>query len=221
VLKHLQTHAFSASNAPNYNDPLFIHLRIQSNDTAIYDRMAEAFESLPPALLLDSQYSYENGGKSLGNVLMSQLSKKMVILVDRSNATYLESKSFCEYVNGASGTAYIRLLRSSDLKNNGDLTELTEFGRTGMTILMPDIGNNPANPNFTQANGAGVQFVAMRLKPMNDYGQVAFFDVALAGIVVKPASLRPIPVQVSVPNPDPSVSFENKQASGPTWNLPV
>ena len=221
VLTHIKTNAFSASMAPNFADPIILHLRVQSNDVTIYNAMAKSFEQLPATMVLGSQYSFENGGHNLGNALMTNLSKKIIIIVDRSNATYLESKSFCEYVNGASGTNFIRLLRYSDIKNSSDMTELTEFNRTGLTIVIPDYGTNPANPNSNQTRNAGVQMTAMRLKPSVSNDADDFYDQRVAGIVIKPAKLRPVVVQVAVAAPDPTVSYEPKTVSGPMWSLPV
>jgi hypothetical protein len=191
VMNVIQNYAFSASTAPNSNDPIFIHLRIKSSNIKMYDNFAKIFHKYN-SLLLDQQYSYENRGRNLGNVLLKDLVGKVVIIVDASNKTFLESKDFYEYVNLTSNSVFMRQTRFSEIKYLSDKDELIEFNKIGMTICMPDKGSNPSNPDSIIMRDNGCQFLAMRyqlndtnLKENND-----FFNQNGFAFVLKPDKLR-------------------------------
>ena len=57
-------------------------------------------------------------------------------------------------------------MRFTEMKLS-DIQEFAQFNKTGMTIIIPDKGNNPSNPNAKLVRDFGCQFLAMRYQ-LND-----------------------------------------------------
>lgn len=190
VMNIIQNYAFASSTSPNPLDPIFIHLRIKSSNMKMYNNFAKIFKKYD-SILLGPENSYENRGDNLGNLDLSYFMKKAVIVVDSSNKMFMDSKPFYEYVNLTSNSVFMRQMRFEQIKT-GDIQELVEFNRIGMTIGLPDKGNNPSNPNGKIMRSRGCQFLGMRyqlndknLKESND-----FFDQNGFAFVLKPEKLR-------------------------------
>ena len=113
VLNIIRDYAFSGSTCPNPADPLIIHLRIQSNNKTIYNKLAKLFESSLSDRILGPKYSYENHGRNLGAEPIKNLRGKVVLIVDRSNPLF-EQSDLDEYVNIASNSIFMRKVRYSD-----------------------------------------------------------------------------------------------------------
>jgi hypothetical protein len=191
VMNIIENYAFAGSTCPNPNDPIFIHLRIKSNNIKMYNNFAKIFKKYN-SILLGQEYSYEYRGRNLGNVPLSKLMGKVVIIVDRNNNTFLESQSFYEYVNMTSSSIFMREKRFSEIKSLSKDEELIEFNKIGMTICMPDKGNNPSNPNSKIVRETGSQFLAMRYQLNDDNLKEnnEFFNENGFAFVLKPEKLR-------------------------------
>jgi hypothetical protein len=187
----IQNYAFASSTAPNSNDPLFIHLRIKSSNIKMYDNFAKIFKKYD-SILLGPEYSYENRGRNLGNVTLKDLVKKVIIIVDNSNSTFMESQPFYEYVNLTSNSVFMRELRYTEIKSLEDISELVGFNRTAMTIVLPDKGSDPSNPNSKLMRGNGCQFLGMRYQLNDDNLKEndSFFDQNGYAFVLKPEKLQ-------------------------------
>ena len=59
----------------------------------------------------------------------------------------MDTQEFYEYVNMTSNSVFMRALHYYDIKYTPDMNELIEANKLGMTIGMPDKGNNPENPS--------------------------------------------------------------------------
>ena len=103
-----------------------------------------------------------------------------------------------------------------DNKNNPDINELTEYNKTGMTIVLPDNGASPANPSGIVSRASGCQMVAMRyqLVDNNLMQNALFFDRAGYAFALKPVELRYQPVTVPAPTPQlPEYSYATRNSS--------
>ena len=191
VMNIIQNYAFAGSTSPNPYDPIFIHLRVKSNNIKMYDNFAQVFKKYN-SILLGQEYSYENRGRNLGNVPLLELMGKVVIIVDRSNNTFLESQSFYEFVNMTSSSIFMREKRFSEIKEFSNDDELVEFNKIGMTICMPNKGNNPSNPNSVIMRDSGCQFLGMRYQKNDDNlkENEEFFNQNGFAFALKPEKLR-------------------------------
>jgi len=221
VMQTISSYAFSSSTAPNFNDPLIVHLRFQSNNPSMYKNLTNILHNYD-SIMLGSEYSYENNNMNLGNVPLTKFMGKVILIVDRSNTTFIDCPELLEYVNLTSNSVFMRAYNYYDVKNNPDINELTNFNRTGMTIVFPDNDTNPANPSGFFTRECGCQMTAMRFQYVDNYLEesTAFFDTYGYAFRLKPAALRYIPVTIPEPTPQvPENSYETRNAATDYYNF--
>jgi hypothetical protein len=200
VMNNIVNYAFSHSTAPNPDDPVILHLRIMSNNQKMYTNMASILEYYDN-YLLGPQYSYENNGNNLGSTRLLELKKKIIIIVDKSNTSYLDNKAFLEYVNMTSNSMFMRALRNYEVEYTPDLNELTNYNKSNMTIALPDLNTVPKNPNCVLARASGCQMVAMCYQLVDNMLEenIQFFDNGGYAFCLKPKDLRGFPVTINQP----------------------
>ena len=215
VMNTIQNYAFSASTAPNPTDPILIHLRFMSNNQNMYTNLANLLKSYD-TILLGKEYSYEMAGHNLGGEPLLNFMNKVILIFDRSNTAFLENKDLMEYVNMTSNSIFMRAYSYYDVKNNPDLDELREYNKRNMTIVFPDSGSNPDNPNGVLSRDAGCQMVAMRYQTVDNYllQNTMFFDNCGYAFCLKPENLRYKPVTIPNPTPqDPALSYATRNVT--------
>ena len=215
VMKTINSNAFSSGTAPNYNDPLILHLRFQSNNQKMYTNFANIFQKYD-SIMLGSDYSFENNNLNLGNTPLTDFMGKVIVIVDRSNTSFMDNQNFLEFVNLTSNSTFVRAYTYSDVKNNPDMNELTDFNRTGMTIVFPDNKTNPNNPSGYLTRECGCQMTAMRFQYVDNNLEenTSFFDTCGYAFCLKPASLRYEPVTIPLPTvQDPSNSYQTRNVA--------
>ena len=215
VMSTITNYAFAGGTCPNPTDPLIIHLRVMSNNLNVYENMANIFSSYD-SVMLGSQYSFENNGKNLGAVPLLSFQNKIILIVDKTNNTFIESQNFLEYVNLTSNSVFMRAYTYYDVQNNPDINELIEFNKRGMTIVFPNTGANPANASGTVCRASGCQMVAMRYQYNDTYlsENNTFFDSCSYAFALKPINLRFVPVTIPNPTPqNPDYSYETRTVS--------
>ena len=223
IMPIIRDYAFASSTCPNPFDPIIIHLRIKSTNQNMYKRFAEIFKNFN-ALMLDDSYSYECQGTNMGNVQLSDIMGKVVLIVDRSNTAFLECPEFYEYVNMTSNSVFMRALHYYDIKYTPDMNELIEYNKQNMTIGMPDKGSNPDNPSAIVMREMGCQLLGMRypLIDTNIEENNIFFDENGYAFVLKPEKLRYTPVTIPAPTPqNPDVSYATKTIQSDFYNFEV
>ena len=102
------------------------------------------------------------------------------------------------------------------MKNNPDIEELTEYNKRNITIVFPDDGTNPVNPNGVLCQAAGCQMIAMRYQYVDNYllQNTAFFDNAGYAFALKPIELRYVPVTIPEPTTqDPALAYDTRTVS--------
>jgi hypothetical protein len=215
VMETIRNYAFSGSTCPNPTDPIIIHLRCKSNNQSMYSNLANIFKSNTD-IMLGPGYSYESVGKNLGSVPLLSLQNKVILMIDRSNPAFIENEQLLEYVNLTSNSVFMRLYDFYNVKNSPDINELTEFNRTGMTIVIPDSGSNPVNPSGMVCRASGCQMIAMRYQFVDNnlMENASFFDRVGYAFVLKPDDLRYEPVTVQAPTPQlPEYSYATRTSS--------
>jgi hypothetical protein len=224
MLDIIRTHAFSGSTSPNPGDPIILHMRIMSNNKPMYEKMAKLIELSLPDLTLGSEYSYENNGKNIGQIPLSKLMGKVVIIVDRSNPLF-ESTKLDEYVNLASNSIFMRAVRySSGVKYTPDIDELIYYNKKNMTLVMPDISGVNTNYSPQLALACGSQFVSLCFQNFdtNMEAYSALFDKNGTAFVLKPESLRYIPATVAPPTQaNPEYSYKERNTSTDYYSLTI
>jgi hypothetical protein len=211
VMEIIDGYAFANGTSPNPTDPLIIHLRIKSTNQEIYTKMAKLFSNYKKMLGVD--YSYINTGKNIGMEPLLNFQNKIILIVDNSNDVFLQNQNFLEYVNLTSNSIYMRGYKYYDVKNNPDIYELKDFNKSGMSIVFPDKGINPPNPNGIVGRIYGCQMIAMRYQYVDNYlmENAQFFNEAGSAFVLKPPELRYEPILIPDPPPqNPNLSYETR-----------
>lgn len=214
VMETIDGYAFANGTAPNPTDPLIIHLRIKSTNQEIYQKLAILFSNYKKMLGYD--YSYINTDKNIGMEPLLKFQNKIILIVDKSNDSFLQNEEFLEYVNLTSNSIYMRGYQYYDIKNNPDIIELTEFNKSGMTIVFPEKGINPPNQNGIVCRNYGCQMVAMRYQYVDNYlmENTQFFDQDGSAFVLKPPELRYQPILIpEPPAQNPNYSYETRVVS--------
>jgi len=224
VLLTLKNYVFSGGMCPNSTDPVILHFRIKSTNQQMYTNFANLLKSLDTHLL-GPKYSYEYSGYSpnavnttgkprvnhnLGSIKLLDLCNKIVIIVDNTNPAFLENDAFLEYVNMTSNSPILYLQTNYEIVNTPNMDELTQFNKMNMTIVTPDVGPNPTNPNCLFARAVGCQMVAMRYQHLDTNLEIdnKFFNDSGFAFVLKPAKLRYIPVTIpDPPKPNKKLSY--------------
>ena len=202
----------NSTYAPNPTDPILFHMRIKSTNIKMYENLAKLFEKYDD-FFLGPDYSFENGYKNMGEVPIIELFGKIIVIVDKSNQTFMDCKEFYEYVNMTSNSVFMRALRYYDVKNTPDMNELINYNRQFMTIALPDKGEKPENPNPVVCREMGCQMIAMNYNNFDtnlavDFG---FFDKNGSAFDLKPLRLRYKPVFIDAPPPqNPALSYQTR-----------
>jgi hypothetical protein len=220
VMSTISTYAFATGSCPNYTDPILIHLRIKSTNQTMYTNLANIFETYDN-LMLGSEYSFENSGESIAMLPLLTFQKKIVLIVDKLNTSFLENQAFLEYVNLTSNSVFMRALNYEDVKNNPDVVELTNFNKPNMTIVLPDSAPNPPNPSGILCRHYGCQMVAMRYQYVDSYLEenALFFDEYGYAFCLKPEELRYYPIVIDDPTPqNPAYSYATRNVTTDYYN---
>jgi hypothetical protein len=223
VMKIIRDYAFSTATAPNALDPIIIHLRIKSNNQEMYKNFAKLLEGFE-SLLMSKDYDSEYYGQNFGNVEIQKLMGKIVIIVDRSNTSFLECPEFYKFINMTSNSVFMRSLHYYDIKYTPDLNELINFNKQNMTIGMPDKGANPENPSSVVMRETGCQLLGMRYQyiDVNIEENDIFFDENGYAFVLKPEPLRYVPVTIPLPPPqNPELSYATRSVQSDFYKFDI
>jgi hypothetical protein len=223
IINIINNYAFSSGTCPNPNDPLIIHLRIKSNNKKIYSKMSEIIYKNLEKKILGPKYSYENNGKNLGKIKLSELTGKIIFSVDKTNSSF-EDTPFNEYVNIASHTHLLRLYTYNDIYNINNIDELTNYNKEFMTICIPNLSINVNNYSSTLPMKYGCQFVAMSAQGNDNYIKQYNdkFNKAGSAFILKPKNLRYIPVTIPPPKlPSKKLSYESRNISSSYYNFKI
>ena len=223
VMKIIRDYAFSTATAPNTLDPIIIHLRIKSNNQEMYKNFAKLLEGYD-SLLMSKDYDSEYYGQNFGNVEIKKLMGKIVIIVDRSNTSFLECPEFYKFINMTSNSVFMRALHYYDIKYTPDLSELINFNKQNMTIGMPDKGANPENPSSVVMRETGCQLLGMRYQYIdtNIEENDIFFDENGFAFVLKPEALRYVPVTIPLPPPqNPELSYATRTVESDFYKFDI
>jgi competence transcription factor ComK len=212
ICESIANQAFTSSGCPNPNDPILIHLRVLSQNSVIYKKMAEIISNRLKDYILGKRYSYEYSGKNVGDLKLTDLQQKVVIMIDNSNPMY-KSTDLNEFVNISSNSIFMRSMRYDEMRYTPDMDELTNYNKKNMSIILPNYSIKNENPSFALALKFGCQMMAMSIQ--NNDNNLDFYNNYFSkegtAFVLKPVNLRyeSSTVTAGKGNPD-SQSFEQK-----------
>jgi len=177
ILAVIVSQAFTQPS-PNYEDPLFIHLRLKSNDPAIYKSVAKSIDSTLRAKLYPTKINI--------NTKLSEVMGKVVIITDKTinrnyksdskcTSTETDCYEFSKYVNLESGSdslnqnTYTDILNQSyDIVNIIDKCDICTDVKK-YRLVVPETVNNSNNPDVYELIGKhGCQLVTNRFYIIDD-----------------------------------------------------
>lgn len=223
ALEVVNNYAFSNGSCPNPNDPLILHFRIQSNNEKIYKEMADMIYNTIGSRILDKVYSYQYSGYNLGAVPLKEFMGKIIISVDRSNPLF-ETTPLNEYVNMSSNSMFFRASRAYDIKYVPDSNELIEYNKKYMTLSMPDVSVYDTNVDASLHMKYGVQCVGMCFQNFDSNMEYydMFFDKTGHAFVLKPETLRYVPVTIPKPTKQsPENSYTTRTTTTDYYSISI
>jgi hypothetical protein len=163
VMSYITSNYSSGDFIPNKSDPLFIHLRIKSDTTAIYGKIADILAPYSQNLLFTGQIN--------GDTTLSEIYGKIIILMDRSiRPDDVIGDKLSPYISAFTGMSSWSIDTYSEIKNQKTTppkitnNDTNETNVTNLRIALPDIDPNSANPtspfNFIEKHG--IQTIACR-----------------------------------------------------------
>ena len=219
----LSQNAFT--KAPNGTDPLFINLRIKSNNTKIIPDIVAAINTQFGDRLLGADYNYLYGGNNLGQMPISGLMGSVIIMADLSNPMCTDKDlPLFQIINIGSNSPFLHQLQyEMGVKNTPDMDALIDFNKKNMSIVFPD---DPfkENINFNVASAFGCQFIGMmtQLKDISlEIYNKAFNDNGSA-FILKPPELCYQPIVLETPppqNPALSLAGRNYSTDYASWSV--
>ncbi|MFY7730499.1 MAG: phosphatidylinositol-specific phospholipase C domain-containing protein [Flavobacterium sp.] len=194
VMDTIRNYAFSGGTCPNPTDPVLIHLRCKSTNRKMYTKLAQIFKANAD-VLLGAGFSYHSKGDTLGKTPLLSLRGKIIIIMERTNNAFFHNQPLMEFVNMVSNSTFMRKYRFQEIEDGHDKRELIQFNRAGMTIVLPNKGDNPGNPDSKLCRENGCQLVAMRYQMTDDAlsKNTTFFNRKGYAFVLKPENQRDKP----------------------------
>lgn len=213
----IREYAFSAGLTPNYHDPLFLNLRVNSNLSATYESTAAKLRSFFPTARLSSKYGRNNRDRGMGDVPLNELAQKLVVMTDIESYTRA-TESFKNMTNIVLKTGTAKLLEDAEVRNYSSVSELVEFNKQRITVTRPSLGGNSVSNNTPAPHlESGCQMVLLSHahKNHNFAEYVRVFDEAGHAIVLKPEHLRAKEIVLEEPKPqNPKVGLGTKTCEG-------
>ena len=172
VLSSVVSYAFSPPS-PNYEDPVFIHLRIKSKDPEVYKAVSNSIDFALKAKLYNK--------KVTNSTILSDIMGKAVLIMDKTinrdyakSSTCLPTEPDCydlsKVVNMESGGDTLYLQRYSELLNQCSIPPIVKddcdacTNIQNMRLVLPDVNfKNTKNPSmYDFVKNFGCQMVTYR-----------------------------------------------------------
>lgn len=180
VIDTIKAKAFSHGYSPNPSDPLFINLRIRSENRKIYNDIADIIYSKLEKKMLGKDYSYgscnaiatEGADKnsyictSLGEIRLKDLKNKVIIMLQENNpsASFAPETKLYEYVNISNLTDNYRTMREEEVHGTHDVASLVNFTSKYLCMATPDLSSIDDNPAANIIQRMGIQFIGMNFQ---------------------------------------------------------
>ena len=244
VFETIINNAFNISTCPNPLDPLFVHLRVKSNNDKMLNNLATIIQTYEGSTnyILGTKYSFEKitcqpittdsnenisincNSNNITEEPLYYFQNKIIIVLDRSNTTALDCANLMEYVNLTSNSLYCRLINNFTMINSQDQQELLEFNKRTVTIVTPDVGTNKNNPDINKSKLLGIQFNANNFyqKDNSLNNSINMFNNNGCAFILKPAEMRYYPITITIPSKNPpGYSFNAREVQNEFIELSI
>lgn len=158
ILAQIATEAFTLEIAPNSVDPLFIHLRIKSNNPIMFGNLNKMLTSSGPTSKLYS------GEIDPTTITLNDMVGKIIVIVNNENKSYIGTGMY----NMVSGTSAFKTYKYSQIQNLTKQETMDIQNTNQMSILMPSDGTSPDNIDLNKAVQLKCNMIAMRYQELED-----------------------------------------------------
>lgn len=220
----ISSDAFSGQpKVPNPSDPLFLCLRIKSNNILVFNEISRLIETKLAARLLDSRYGYCFHGDNLGKIKLSSFMNKIIIIIDETPGTesvpneVYRKTSLYEYANIAIRGPTSKKTFAQVQAPTPSLEAMVENNKKNLMYVVPERSSKPENIYApTAAIASGCQFIGMSFQsddaPIKAYNKM--FDEIGSAFKLKTPELRYIPLTLDAPTPaDPTRSLSSNMTA--------
>lgn len=214
----ISSDAFSGQpKVPNPSDPLFLCLRVKSNNILVFNEISRLIQTKLASRLLDSRYGYCFHGDNLGKIKLSSFMNKIIIIVDETPGTesvpneVYRKTSLYEYANIAIRGPTSKKTFAQVQAPTPSLEAMVENNKKNLMYVVPERSSKPENVYAPMAAiASGCQFIGMSFQsydaPIKAYNKI--FDEVGSAFKLKPPELRYIPLTLDAPTPsNPTRSF--------------
>jgi len=204
------SNSMSTEHCPNPFDPLFLHFRIKSAHTEVYDDIADALVTHLNSKLLSNKHSYENKGNNLASEPLTSLLGKVIIMVDKVESNHIRATKMEELVNIMGNSAFLHSLPYNEIIHTPDMDEMIEYNTKNLTIGYPNLSHKAKNYNSSIVMQYGVQMPAMCFQTNDEHLKAynTLFEQTGYAFLLKPEKLTYVPVKVDEGKPiDKSLSY--------------
>jgi len=218
VFQAVNSYALSSA-CPNPKDPLFLHLRIKSNNIDIYKKITKALTANFNNLLAQSsaEFADESHGENITNKSIMDFRGKICIICDNPTKNF-RGTALEELINLVTGGNFVRGLREHNVEYASDMDELMEHNKKNMSIVLPDLNSLDTNQNAALQQKYGCQFTCMSYQNLDANLEYYLKFFANSAFVLKPANLRYKPTTIKKPPPqDPSLSYAPRSINMPQF----
>lgn len=224
VLEIVNSHAFSAGTCPNSGDPLFIHFRLNFNnsevDNSIYDSIATIYTSaIPQSNRASMEYNHQKDSENLFSEDINIFKGKTVLILNKPVHDYSEKLDEC--TNAVVDGVFLKNQRNYDIVNTHDTQLVIDHNKRNCTIVSPDLSTGLKNIDFGTMQRFGCQFVCMNMQNIDSHltYTLNFFNKNQSAFVLKPKELRYQPVTIQKPLPqNPKLSYAQRVVQKPYFS---
>ena len=198
VFDILNNRAFNDKYTQCSYDPMFLHFRIMSENTVIYDKIGEYIDkhlNKENDYLLENKYNYKNPDKK--EIYLQKLSTfkgKFIIMVNTLYNSTLDNSKLANHINIRSGSEYMKLFRYQEMIAAGMKNSLVlDDSKRGFVMVLPNINNKKNNFDAFLPLQNGCQFVGMKLQTLDNklIGYLTQFkNYGGYSFILKPFKLR-------------------------------
>jgi hypothetical protein len=222
VFSTVKAYAFSGQT-PNPNDPLFIHLRVKSNNLDVYKQLAKSLGSTFSNLLAqgNSEYANESNGENLTAKPLIDFIGKTIIICDNRNNNF-RNTPLEELINITSSSQFLRGLRNYNVQYTPDMDGLITYNKKNMSLVMPDLSSLNTNQNAALQQKYGCQMTLMNYQNLDTNLEYYFKFFASSAFVLKPKALRYVPIAMEPPpKQDQAVSYAPRNITMPQFTANI
>lgn len=173
ALQTIKDMAFDELHTNSYNDPLYLHFRIMSENLPIYDKIGELIKTIlfenKENNILQYQMNISNKNYS-GDVFLEEplekFANKIIIMCNSKNKKLIQNNKLADVTNLLSDGNHMELIRfeTLDAIGNRGNSLLSNSAKNKFIMVLPNINNKLENFDFTKALESGCQFIGMKFQ---------------------------------------------------------